>query len=240
MKKIGILGLSLALVFAFTAIAVASASAEEPQYLACVKKKGGNYEKGCAKKAAVNGAGKAELEPVANGTKFTSKSKAATFKIGTHTVECKKDTDEGEYTGHQYDSEKITFSKCIIDGNKKETCQSTGAAPGTIVTNELISVIEYLNEAQTELGVALLGTPVGHWANFSCGSKAFSLVGIALSKVENNKKGQKMTFGSTTKYFEEGEEDEAGLFNGAESVTFTDTDEQSTKGLVVGAYPFSL
>ncbi len=239
MKKVGILGLSLVLVFAFSAIAVASASAAEPSYLACVKKKGGNYEKGCAKKVLA-GSGAAELEPVASGTKFTSKSKVATFKIGSHTVTCKKDTDEGEYTIGQYDAEKITFSGCIIDANKKDPCQSAGAAAGTIVTEELTSAIEYLNQAETEVGVLLVGTTLGHWANFSCGSEAFSLVGAVLSKVENTKKGQKMTFGSTTKYFEEGEEDEAVLLNGAESVTFTDIDEQSTKGLVVGAYPFSL
>ena len=239
MKKVGILGLSLVVVLAFSAIAVASASAEFPSYLACVKKKGGNYEKGCGKKVLA-GSGKAELESVVKGTKFTSKSKAATFKIGTHTVTCKKDTDEGEYTFGQYDKEKITFSKCIIDANKKDPCQSAGAASGTITTEELLSAVEYTDPAETTVGVLLGGEHLGEFAKFTCGSEAFSLVGGVLSSVENTKKGQKLTFSGATKYFEEGEEDEISLNAGPQSVTFTTVDEQSTKSLVVGVYPFTL
>ena len=73
-------------------------------------------------------------------------------------MKCKKDTDAGEFTGGQYDKEKITFSGCGINGNKKEPCGTEGAAAGTIETKELQSVLVWLNEAETELGVGLDGT----------------------------------------------------------------------------------
>ncbi len=243
MKRIRIVWLCLVAVFAFNAVAVASASAEGPEYMTCVKKKGGNYEKGCATKAALAGTGKAELEPVVPGTKFTSKSKGATFAIGTKVVKCKKDTDEGEFTGGPYDKEKMTFSGCGINGNKKEPCGTVGAAAGTIETNKLESVLEWLSEAEkTDVGVGLDGTGAGFkWAEFSCGSEKITIVGAVLGKIENNKKGEKITFvvegglQEPTTYWEAGIEEEApSLSAGAESVTFATVDEQGPKG--VGAY----
>ncbi len=233
MKRIRIVGLCLVAMFALSAVAAASASAEEPEYMTCVKMKGGNYEKGCGEKVLA-GSGKAELEPVASKTKFTSKSKAATFTIGTHKVTCKKDTDEGEFTTPGYDKEKITFSGCILDGNKKNPCESEGAPSGTIVTKELISQLVLLDEAETKVGVVLVGEHLGEWAKFGCGSEEFSLVGAVLGSIENNKKGEKITFAGGTIDWLEGTEEEIGLFAGAEGVTFTTVDEQGPKG--VGAY----
>ena len=128
-------------------------------------------------------------------------------------MKCKKDTDAGEFTGGQYDKEKITFSGCGINGNKKEPCGTEGAAAGTIETKELQSVLVWLNEAETELGVGLDGTGAGFkWAEFNCGAQKVSLAGAVLGKTENNKKGEKITFAvegglqSPTTYWEEFEE----------------------------------
>lgn len=243
MRNVRIMGLCLIAIFAMSAIAAASASAAEaPEYFSCVKKKGGNYEKGCATKSAP-GEGAAELEPVLAKTKFTSKSKAATFTVNGTIVTCKKDTDAGEFVGNGVALVEITFTKCNANGNKKELCETAGAGAGTIKTGRLTDALLYLNPEETQLGVILLRN--GPWTEFKCGATSFTVDGFLIGSITNTKKGDTLSFkvvGGHQEYktaWEEGSEVPGlDLFTepGEVEATLETTDEQSSKG--IGAYPF--
>jgi hypothetical protein len=238
------LGLCLIAIFAMSAVAAASASAaQEPEYKLCVKKKDGNYEKGCGKESAP-GKGTAELESVKSGTKFTSKSKAATFTVDGTVVKCKKDADSGAFFIGGAASEEITFSDCAVNGNKKEPCESTGASAGTIKTNQLSEFLVYLNSEETELGVLLVSSGKT-WAEFHCGAKTFAVDGVLLGTIVNTSKGDTIAFKVSGGHQEqstvfEGGNEETGVVlytqPGEVEATLETTDEVASKG--IGAYPF--
>jgi hypothetical protein len=249
-RNVRMLGLCLIAIFAMSAVAAASASAaEEPEYLSCVKaaKVGKTYTGGYNNKTCTEvnakSEGKYATKAVASGTKFTSKSKGATFTVDGTVVKCKKDTDAGEFFGGGTIVEEITFSDCGVNGNKKDPCESTGAGAGTIKTNRLSDFLVYLNAEETQIGVILLGT--GAWAEFNCGAKSFAVDGTVLGTLENTAKGDTVTFKVSgghqehTTLWESGNE-ETGLKlytePGEAEATLETTDEQSSKG--IGAYPF--
>jgi hypothetical protein len=250
MKRIRIVGLCLVAVFALSAVAAASASAAEtPEYKVCGKtpKVGKTYPTGeysnkeCT---APESGGKYRLEAVKSGTKFTSKSKAATFTVDGTVVKCKKDTDSGAFYVGGAASEEITFSDCAVNGNKKETCETTGAGAGTIKTNQLSDFLVYLNAEETQLGVLLVSSAKS-WAEFNCGAKSFAVDGALLGTIENTSKGDTIDFKvssghqAQTTVFEGGnEETGVKLYTepGEVEATLETTDEQSSKG--IGAYPF--
>ncbi len=176
---------------------------------------------------------------------FTSKSKTATFTFTAGgkpvTVICKKDTDAGEILDQFTDTEKITFSDCTISGTKTK-CGNV--AEGTIETEQLTSNLYFLNEGETEDGVALANEETGVFASFKCGSETITLEGFLLGSVTNDgTKGETITFttnGSGEQahkgvWFGDHELGPLSLESEGQEATLTTTDEQGPKD--VGVYP---
>ena len=253
MKRIRIVGLCLVAVFALSAVAAASASAAEPAFEACIKtpKVGKSYPTGefsnkeCTASATE---GKYKLEPVAEGTKFTSKSKGATFTINGKVVKCKKDANAGEFLGGRAVIEVITFSDCGVNGNKKEPCESEGAGAGTIKTEPLVGVLSYINSSETELGIAMGNFFGPSFVSYKCGAEpaVTDVGGLVVGTIKNTSKGDTITFAvngggqqERRAYWEEGNENPNHLYTEPTAghqveATFTTVDEQASKG--IGAF----
>ncbi len=246
MKRIKIVGLSLVALFALGAVTAGSAFASErPEYKKCgktpkVEKKtptGEFSNKECTEAASE---GKYRLEGVPANTPFTSKSKGATFKIHGKIVKCKKDTDSGEILSQFVDTEKITFEDCYINGNKKEAACGN-AASNTITTEQLGSQLFYINEAETENGVALYNEETGVFAEFKCGTETVVIEGILLGSIKNTSKGETITFAVNgggeqahrAAWFVGSEMGPLTLESGGEEATLETTDEQGPKGVGV-------
>jgi hypothetical protein len=238
------LGLCLVAVFAIGALAAASASAAELEYATCVKatKVGKTYtgkfnNKTCTE-ANPKGEGKYESQPVGEETPFTSKSKGVTITVGAKVVKCKKSTGTGLYTSGPFTEAELTFSSCGVNGSKKEPCQTPASGAGIIKTSAFHTKLEYLNEAETQIGVLLQAFP---FAEFTCGAESFELNGRAIGTVTNTSKGVTLSFAANAKneetlksFFVEGEElgpftlfSEPGEVEGSLSIA----DEQGIKGV---------
>ncbi len=230
MKRIRMFGLCLVALFAIGALAgVASASAAEPPaFLACVKapKEGKTYvghytSKECTSASEVETGGKYEREEPAPKTPFTGKTKAVTLTVAGKAVKCKKGVASGELLSTQALKETLTFEKCGVNGSSKAPCTTTGSAVGTITSARLTGELQYLNPAETEIGMLLF--TFANDIEFTCGSEAIVVDGGVLGSLTNTKKGQTVTFKTV-----------AGK---QAPQTYWDEEEEWTK---VGSYPLHL
>lgn len=240
MKHVRMLGLCLVAVFAMGAVATASAMAKgRPEFKKCGKaaKVGkvytGQYsDKGCTIAAEH---GKYQREAVAEGTAFTSKTKAVTINVKGKAVKCKKGTDKGSVLDQFDAAVTLTLSSCTVNGNKAEPCGTAG----TITTDPLNAGLYFLNEEETQTGVALSGTE-GVFAEFKCGAETIAIEGALLGTVKNTTKGQTDTFAisggkqAVQEVWFGGGPIETHLTSGESEVTVEATDEQGPKG--VGAF----
>lgn len=200
MKSIRMLGLCLVATFAIGAGAAASASAEAPTFKACVKaaKVGKTYvgkytSKECTAASEVETGGKYERAEVESGTPFTSKSKATTFTVAGKIVKCKKDKGTGQIVAPEVAFMTLTFEKCGVNGSTKEPCTTTGQAPGTILSNELVASPKWINAGETQIGLVVYGFEF-FFAEFECGSGPLKLEGVLIGTATNTKKGVTVTF----------------------------------------------
>ena len=219
MKRIRTIGLCLVAIFAISAGAAASASAaESPTFKSCVKaaKVGKTYvgkftSKECTAASKVATGGKYELAEVEEGKPVTVKSKATTLTLKGKVVKCKKDVGKGEILGPEVEFLTLTFEKCGINGSTKAPCTTTGHAPGTIVTNELIGEPKWVNSAETQAGLLVFGLGF-EFAVFDCGSGPLKLKSVVIGTATNTSKGITVAFklsgGKQEKraYWQEGEE----------------------------------
>jgi hypothetical protein len=99
--------------------------------------------------------------------KFTSTSLVSTLEtVGKNKVTCTADTNKGELTGPKTDLVTVTFTGCETSGIK---CNSAGGAAGEIKTNQLASLLGYINAATKETGVDLSPAVAGaNVAEFEC------------------------------------------------------------------------
>ncbi|HEY2719991.1 MAG TPA: hypothetical protein VGI52_10185 [Solirubrobacteraceae bacterium] len=200
MKSIRTIGLCLIAVFAIGAVAAASASAaESPTFKSCGKatKVGKTYighytSKECTAASKVETGGKYELKEV-EGVPVTVKSKATNLTLKGKVVKCKKDKGTGEIAGGEVVFLTFTFEGCAVNGNKKEPCTTTGHAPGTIVTNELIGEPKWINSAETQTGLVVFGLGF-EFAIFDCGSGPLKLKSIVVGTATTTKKGVTAAF----------------------------------------------
>ena len=118
---------------------------------------------------------------------FTIKTKEATFTVGGKTAKCTKGAGKGEFTNHRDTTEQITFSKCDINGNKKEPCENISTSP-------LPTTLFYTSEAETEAA-----TEFSLEVNIKCGSDTFAIEGRLMGAVTNSKSGQTVTFAVNSK-----------------------------------------
>jgi hypothetical protein len=179
-----------------------------PKYKTCVKapkvnnKYTGRYtNKGCTTEATkpeqeAGKKNKYEREAATAGIKFTSKSKATTLVTHSTTgtperIVCKKDKNTGEITNASVDSEKITFEKCVGNGEKTNRCENVGKEK--IETETLTSELGYLPGGK--IGVRLSNAAAPHdFAKFKCGTETVELDGSLVGAIENAKKGETITF----------------------------------------------
>jgi hypothetical protein len=194
------LGLVLAAALALGALAATSASANELSYTTCVKaaKVGkayiGKYSDKECKTANAKSEGKYELQPVAEGTTYTGKSKTAVITAAGKAVICKKGAETGEYVGEKVASEEFTFSGCST--GKKEACQTPSAGTGVIKSSAAKTKLVYLNPAETEVGVLVIGPQP--MFEYTCGATSVAIEGRLLGSVENTSKGPKLTFATSS------------------------------------------
>jgi hypothetical protein len=110
------------------------------------------------------------------GVKLTGTAGAGLLETVTGTkVTCTASTNSGEITGVKTVSKvKVKFTGCESTGAK---CNTTGAAVGELVTEELKATLGYLNAAKKEVGLDFV--PVGtKFIEFSCGT---ALVGVKVT-----------------------------------------------------------
>jgi len=213
MKRFKVMGLCLVAAFALSAVLVSSASAKL-EYKTCIKalvKNTGNYsEKTCSDASKVAGTGKYERAEWNAGKKVTFKAKnigsphnnivnpfgekkggpSEAAKIeGTTT--CAKEKVAGEGTGPTSTTWKTEYKKCEALETK---CNTLGQKEGTIITDQLVSVLVNLDATKTSPGILVKGlgpeTPgLGkRLAQYECLNKGLNVevFGAALAKVSGN------------------------------------------------------
>lgn len=181
-----------------------------PEFGRCIKTTGGAYKDTRCTEAA--GATEKSYEWYAafgsshplEKVGFTNVLKEATTAsletVGGTTVTCKGESSTGEYTGNKKVGKVvITFSSCNAFG---VSCNSEGAAEGTIVTYPLegaLGVEELAAEpVNYKIGESLY--PVGHtgpFAKFSCVGLSVVITGAIISPVGPN--SMKLTIQIKTK-----------------------------------------
>jgi hypothetical protein len=124
----------------------------------------GNFEDGICSKALAGGEFIRTI--VAHGFKSTGGAGTLETKGGTK-VTCKAEKQEkGEFTGDKTVAKVIiTFTGCESSGFK---CNTAKAEAGEIKTNELNGEIGYLEKATKKVGLKLVPTGGGNFAEFSC------------------------------------------------------------------------
>jgi hypothetical protein len=174
--------MALVAVFAMGAIASASASAQTSlplfttgKCITAVPPGTGLYSNSTCTTLQGMHAGNFELEAVATGTKYTSKSGVATLEgVSGSKIVCKKSTDKGEISCYKTDKDTVTFMECE-EPVHAVSCQNHGAAAGVIETSELETELGYINKAKKEVGVSFKGLGPEHNAHgktsaaFECG-----------------------------------------------------------------------
>jgi hypothetical protein len=109
-------------------------------------------DKGCTTEAQGD-EGKYEWIAGAAKAKFKSKSGKATLQgVGGGAVTCASSSVAGEYTGQKTLAATVTFKGCK-SGAGKQTCQSSAAPSGEIVSSRLTGVLGFVQDERTEAGL---------------------------------------------------------------------------------------
>ena len=90
---------------------------------------------------------------------FKAKSKTVVLRGAAGTIECRKASAVGEWTGAQTGTETITLEACEEKGTDG-LCNSAGQAPGTIVTNPLEIALRGAGEESFNLNEKSEAEPV--------------------------------------------------------------------------------
>jgi hypothetical protein len=138
----------------------------------------------------------------------------------SETVECKKDKDEGHIINKREADLKITYEECEAVSGELEgaTCGTPGAKKkNEIVTEPLVSTLVWLNEGESEAGIAIApeaGKPI---EKVDCGGiETAELLGSMVGKIsplEEASKTHTLTFNASPTT---GEDEFPGLWEGAE------------------------
>jgi hypothetical protein len=178
MKRIRILGLCIIAMLVVGAVAAAVASAAQPEYAACVKVKGGKFEKGCAKEG---GKGGYALEPVTEPESLTGKAGVTVFDVFVPgmgvvgTTECQKAKIKGEIVSPTEEEVVVTYEKCSSSG-KACTSVAAGTKRGDIVTSALIGKPVFI-EGGTGVGDTLSPKGGGNVAEYNCEGEEVATTG---------------------------------------------------------------
>jgi hypothetical protein len=136
--------------------------------------------------------------------KFTGKGAVATLETAKTSVKCSGSTVAGEYTGAKTATATVTLTGCT-HGAAKESCQSSGAGSGEIVTSPLQGALGFIKDEGKEaellvsVGLDLAHSPAVLTAQ--CGSAKVPLT-VEGSVIAPITVIDKMVTGATLKYTE--------------------------------------
>jgi hypothetical protein len=190
MRRIGILGLSLAAIFGMTA--VATATEELPEIGRCVKLAGAATHKyagaTCTVKSEGENTGKFEWEP-GPGPKpgFTSTTELTELEtVGKAKLTCGAGSATGQFTGPKTDRVTITFTACEYGAPGGVSCKTPGASAGEVVTNTLEGTLGYISGGGTmkpTVGMRLAPVSGTQFASLECSGTTVTLAGSAIGTI---------------------------------------------------------
>lgn len=215
MKRLQMIGVSLAAAAALVALAAATASASLPTWYECAKapKVGrehlGNYNDKLCTEPNAEGKGKYILREGGGRDKHTrGKSHATVFHVktwlGDATIECgsSKDSAITQEPNRVVDVES-TLKKCEAFGSHDERCSSAGKKPGEVRLHAMRGELGYLDEATPEVGLKLWleSEPGGVFAEFTCGTNlevqvSGSIIGVVQGDINTVSKPAEIVFAS--------------------------------------------
>ncbi len=202
--------------FAVTAAAMASV-AGPPRYISCnkaakveMKYTGAYSDKSCTTEAPGH-EGKYELGTL---TKLPAKVKDTVGKVDIYLYnpmtkkpeahfECASGKASGALTSAGGGELTISYSSCKATGQLAGPCNSPGQKSGVVVSNALASRLEWLNESQTEPGIALRPAKEGgSISTVLCagGAETAELVGALTGRIAPTSavsKAQTLTFAAS-------------------------------------------
>jgi hypothetical protein len=194
MTRIRLAGLCLVAVLAISAVATAaSASAMgNPEYVVCVKAKGGHFSDKACSVAAPEGKGKYELAPISSAKKKALKGKSGASKFTLYIPEkgrageinCeKKNVKVGETTSSGTTTYHLTLGGCTGSGLP---CTSTGSKAGTIETGTVSGRLVLVSGSPLKVGI-LIGEPGATLVEFNCGGVLnVKITGSVIGEITGN------------------------------------------------------
>jgi hypothetical protein len=204
MKRIRMMWLCLVGALTIGALAATSASAAAPEIGRCVKTAAGAGKFTSATCTTEKANGSFEWMPGAVKNKFTTAGGLAVLetKNGT-TVNCKKETSGGEYTGPKtVGGVVVKFTECESGGFK---CKTVGSGEGELVTKTLEGVIgiekKGLTTKANKIAFDLFPNgKTGLFIEFGCGPLPVKVQGSVLVPLKpTNKMESKITLKYTAK-----------------------------------------
>jgi hypothetical protein len=193
MTRIRLAGLCLVAVLAISAVTTAaSASAMgNPEYVVCVKAKGGHFSDKACSISAPEGTGKYELAPVSSAKKKALKGKSGvsnftfyipeTGRVGE--VSCgKKNVKVGETTSSGTTTYHLTLGGCTSSG---KTCASAGSKKGIIETGTISGNLVLVSGSPLKVGI-LIGEPGATLIEFNCEGLEVKITGSVIGEITGN------------------------------------------------------
>lgn len=237
MRRIGIVGLSLAAACALGALTSSSAlAAGGPEYLACGKaaksanKYTGKYTNKACSEVSATSEGKYERVAPKFPVKFSSKfgeTKVFLWNPKEHEVQaevpCAKGKDAGELTSAGGGTVTIAYEGCVIpeSGKFPGPCTSAGQKPGVIVTEALTTELVWLDDEENEAGIALApATTGGPFEEAVCGYAKLSVkqYGSLVGKLSPVGEATKLLTATFSANISMGEEAFEGYYEGGHFV----------------------
>lgn len=199
MKRSRIAGLCLIATFAASAVSTAAASGAQPEYLACGKaaKVGKAYTGAYADKTC------SEVSPTHEGKyervapSFPAKLKGKVGKVDIYLYnpltkaieghfECTSGKEAGELTSASGGTLSVSYSDCRATGGLAGPCNTPGQKSGTVVSEALASRLVWLNEGESEAGVAVTAAKAGGpvtTVQCAAGAETAELLGTMIARL---------------------------------------------------------
>jgi hypothetical protein len=194
MRQIRIVGIWLVAALALSAVLAASASATAPEFGRCLKKKTKSLpafsNSKCTLEAKETKTASYEWVPGAGKTKFETKGGVGLLMTVTgNKVECKTETSTGEFfegTNKEAGNMLIKFNECE---SLSLPCQTPGAQPGELVTNDVEALVGWENKALKKTGLELYpakSVTSGLFIEFECSGLVIKVKGKVLVPIKND------------------------------------------------------
>ncbi len=193
MRQIRIAGLCLVVAFALGAVAATSAMATAPEYGRCLKKAKAEGKGYTSSKCITAGEGtkaKYEWVPGAGKAKFETNGKIGLLtSVNGQKVECKTESSTGEFfegNNKEAGNMAIKFNECASLG---QSCKSTGAKAGELVTNDVEALVGWENKAKKKTALELhpaKSVTSGLFIEFECATVVVKVKGAVLVPIKND------------------------------------------------------